>query len=371
VKESNESGEKPFVTTFNLADRYRAERLSPGAEILGMRQQPFQKLRETVDSKRAVEITRLYFGLPSPEGSDWFRQPFHAADPSFSMVDNKREVAVLAACLLDAGFEDGCTLCALAPLAAAVGGARQPNAAPQLLADLEDRLAASAMRARQREHENPTTINPPEASRLPPDLTQAIGGDWNKVGPLIKQVSDESTEATKALATEAAKVVASLYADVTDLREEVEILWWHIGGWSRLLEMPFSALPTPTAAVLTGLDVADLSRTLLGPAAVPALIQRTLAVGRTGKLGLGSIKEAVDGLGEEGLSKLVPVPVLATVPDVCPVMTAFAKARESGAGTAWHAAFRRSSGLTEETDFQVVDLAMQVFRERQILRSLK
>jgi hypothetical protein len=362
------------MTTLNLADRYRAAGLNPGADTLGLRQGPFDELRKAIKAERAVELTRLYFGLMSPAGTEWFRDPFHTADQSFSMVDNKREVAVLAACLLDAGFEDGKTVCALAPLAAAAAGARQPEAAPQLLTHLERSLAEKAIRARQREHGEPNEIKAPAMSTLPTDqaaLTQAIANDWSKAAGFIKQASDESMEAIKRLATQVANVVKPLHADVADLREEVEILWWHIGGWSRILDVPFSKLPTPTAAALAGLDVAELSGTLQGPAAVPALIQRTIAAGREGKLGQGTIKEAVDGLPEGALEKLAPAEALAYLPDICPVLTAFAKARETGAGSAWHAAFRKSSGLTEEVGFRTLDLAMQVFRERMLLFALE
>jgi hypothetical protein len=359
------------MTALSLADRYRAAGLNPGAEIIGWRQAPFDKLRESIDAKRAVELARLYFGLPSPGGFEWFREPFHAEDHSFSLLDNKREAAVLAAGLLDAGFASGKTICALAPLAAAVAGARHPEAAPEILADLEHGLADRAVSVRQRDHGNPESIRLPAASKLPADLAPAIGNDWSKVAAFIKQTSDEGMAAVSTLATQAANVVRPLHADVADLREEVQLLWWHIGGWSRILDMPFSELPTPTAAVMIAIDAADLSRTLAGPVAAPALIHRTIAAGRDGKLVKTTIKEAVDGLPNGALDKLVPPAMLVAVPDICPVLTAFAKAREIGSGSAWHAAFRKSSGLTEDAGLRTLDLAMQAFRERMILHALK
>jgi rhodanese-related sulfurtransferase len=362
------------MPTLNLADRYRAVGLKPGADILALRQAPFIKLSEKIDPRSAIELTRLYFGLQSPAGTEWFREPFHSADPSFSMVDNKREVAVLAACLLDVGFEDGETVCGLAPLATAAAGARHPAAAPELLSELEHGLAVEAINARQRRHGDPNAIKLPAKSKLPAEqaaFAESISNDFSKIAGFFKQISDESIEATKTLATQVANIIKPLHADVVDLREEVEILWWHIGGWSKLVHMPFSELPSGTAAALAGLDLAELSRTLVGPAAAPALIQRTLGAGRKGKLGRSTLKQAIDGLPDGALDKLLPAEGLGDLPDVCPVLTAFAKARESGPGTAWHAAFRKSTGLTEETGFRTLDLAMQVFRERMILYALK
>lgn len=359
---------------FNLADRYREAGLNPGPDILGLRQEPFEKLRKTLDAKTAIEVTRLFFGLSSPNNTDWFRDAFRATDTSFSMLDNKREIAVLAGCLLDATFEDGQIVGALAALAASAGNARKPEAAPTLLTRFEQELAARAVNVRQRDHGQTDAIKPPVKSALPADagaLAQAIPNDWGKIAGYIKQVSDESIEATKVLAVQVAGVIRPIHADVADLREEVAMLWWHIGGWSRVLEVPFAELPPATAAAMAGLDMSELSRTLVGPAAAPALLQRTIHVGRKGKLGKVRIRDAVDGLPEGGIDKLRAKAVLTTIPDICPILTAFAKARETGAGTAWHAAFRKASGLNEEAEFLTLDLAIQVYRERQVLSALR
>ena len=135
----------------------------------------------------------------------------------------------------------------ITPAAAAAAGARQPETAPQLLTDLESGSTEKAIGARQRDHGNPTAIKIPAQSKLPADpaaFAQAITNDWSKIAGFIKQGSDESMEAIKMLATQVANFFSPLHADVADLREEVEILWWHIGGWSRLLDVPFSELPT-------------------------------------------------------------------------------------------------------------------------------
>ncbi len=54
------------------------------------------------------------------------------------------------------------------------------------------------------------------------------------------------------------------------------MLWWHVGGWSRLLDKPFAELDLGLAAVLAGVDMADMSRSAAGPAATPAILQGLL-----------------------------------------------------------------------------------------------
>jgi hypothetical protein len=362
------------MAEFNFADRYRAAGLTPGPEVLALRQEPFDKLRKAVDAKTAVELSRIYFGLPTPNGTDWFRDPFYEADKSFSMLDNQRETALLAAGLLDGSFKDGKALSGIVPLAAAAFGLRKPTATPELLSEFDRTLAKRAISVRQREHGDPAVIKHPAKSKLPADagaFGQSLTNDWNKIGATFKQVSDESIEADQNLANQVASVVKPMHADVADLREEVAMLWWHLGGWSRVLETPFADMPPAAAAAMAGLDMADLSRTFLGPVAAPAILHRTISVGRKAKLGKVTIQEAVDGLPDGALDKLDFGAALATVPDICPVLTAFAKAREIGSGTAWNAAFKKASGLKADAQFQTLDLAVQVFRERMTLVALR
>src|SRR5712691_1088577 len=118
---------------FNFADNYKAAGLTPGPDIIRLREEPFDKLRKSIDASTAIGLTRLYFGLPVPDGTDWFRDAFAKADPSFTMVDNEREAAVLSACLLGAVLDDGKVYGGLAPLAAAAAGNRSPLVRPELL----------------------------------------------------------------------------------------------------------------------------------------------------------------------------------------------------------------------------------------------
>lgn len=356
---------------FNFADSYRAAGLNPGPDILRLRQEPFDRLREDISASLAVDLTRLYFGLSVPRGTEWFRAIFGEADPSFSLIDNQREAAVLAAGLLSAAIEDGKTYAALALLTTSAAGLRRPAVRPELLDEARHAISVEAIATRKRNPSNPDQIKAPTKSKLPTDAaTLAQSGDWGKTAALFKQVSDEAYEATKVLANQTASVIRPLAADVADLAEEVEMLWWHIGGWSRFLEKPFAELKPALAAVMAGLDLADLSRTLAGPAAAPAILQRTITIGRKGKVLKLTIKDAVDALSSEALESLPLDEALGSVPDICPVLTAFAKASEIGAGIGWHGAYTKTTGLEPSASFQPLDLALQVYRERQLLAAL-
>ena len=68
--------------------------LATSAEVLRTRLKPFDKLRQAIDPPTAIDLTRVYFGLPVPRGTDWFRDAFGATDASFSLIRRSRNQKV-------------------------------------------------------------------------------------------------------------------------------------------------------------------------------------------------------------------------------------------------------------------------------------
>jgi len=124
------------------------------------------------------------------------------------------------------------------------------------------------------------------------------------------------------------------------------------------------------AAVLAGVDLADLCRTAHGPAAAAAILYRTVSVGREDMTTEISIQRSVDALPDEDLARLELEDALKSVQDICPVLAAFLKAREVGRSPAWHAGFARGTGLKIDAAMSPSALAMQVYRERQLLSQI-
>lgn len=353
---------------FNFADSYKAAGLTPGPEIIRLRQAPFDKLRQGIDASTAVGLTRLYFGLPVPDGTNWFRDVFAEADLSFTMVDNQREAAVLSACLLKAALEDGKMFAGLAPLTAAAAGNRAPVVRPEFLEEARQALHDGAVGARLRSPVDPQHIKLPPKSKVPAAAAQA--GDWAKAAELFNQVSEESVQGMRNLVNQVHNVLVPLVAEVTDLREEIDMLWWYVGGWSRVLERPFTELKLALAATMAGLDLARLTKGHVGPAAAPAILQRLISADRKTESGKVTIKEAVDGFPGHAFKRLELAEGLKKVPDVCPVLTAFLKSSEVGEGLAWHGPFNKASHIKATAAFHPLELAMQVYREALLIALL-
>ncbi len=359
------------MTEFNFADSYRAAGLTLGPDALRTRQEPFDKLRQTIDPPTAIDLTRIYFGLSVPRGTDWFRDAFGATDPSFSLIDNAREASVLAAGLLEGAISDGKVYAALATLTTAASGLRLPLVRPELIDLMSGAIQVRAVSDRSHPPINTKLIKLPAASKLSTELaalTQAP--DDAKASALLKLVSEESAEITKTIGNQVFSVVQPLAAQVDTLREEVEMLWWYVGGWSRMLDRPFVDLDLALTAVLAGVDLADMSRSATGPAAAPAIFQRIISPCRKAGTKKIAVKDAVDALPRDQLDRLKLPNALGAVPEICPVLAAYAKAKEIGASPAWHTAYANATRLDAGAVFGPLELAVQAFRERLLIRSL-
>jgi hypothetical protein len=216
-----------------------------------------------------------------------------------------------------------------------------------------------------------TQIKNPAPSKIAAELTKLANAP--EIGPavtLLKQVSEEGFDRTKALAIQVYSVVHPLVVKIVNLEEKIEMLSWHIGGWSRLLDKPFGDFEIGTASVLAGIDVADMSRSTTGPIPARALLQRTIYTGRKGRPPKISLSDAVNGLDGDSIGRLDLGQALRPYADICPVLTALARAREVGTGAAWHESFARDSHIDAGVTLSPMDLAMQTYRERLVIRQL-
>lgn len=352
------------MPSYNFADHYKAAGLAPGPEIIALRQAPFEKLRVAADIALILNLTRLYFGLPTPGGNGWFREAFSETDISFSLLENEREVAVLSACLLAAILADGHICAALAPLVASAGGRRDPVLCPEFLETARQALVNHSVSSRKIQALNVSNIKLPVKNKVSATLDALVANpEWQKFADAIKATGNESFEATKALATQTLSVLPVLVEQVQNLREEVSMLWWYVGGWSRVLDKPFAELDVGVAALMAGTDMAHLVQGDSGPAAAQAILYRLINVSRPDMSGELSLEAAVDALPEGTYLRLEIPESIARVSDLCPVLCALMKSDEIGRGDTWHGAFRKASGLDATTRFTPLELAMQIYRE--------
>ncbi len=360
------------MSSYTFADRYKAAGLSPSHEIIALRQEPVKELAKDASLELIIGLTRLYFGLPVPDGVEWFRDAFQKTDTSFSLIDSAREVSILAACVLAEIIEASNSMAALAPLVAVVGGIRTPTASPEFLEEARQVLANHEVKSRQAHAPDIGVLKLPAKSTANDLVNAAVAAnDWTKFGNAINLVSNESATANQNLVRQVRLIVSPMAAQVRDLREEVSMLWWYIGGWSQMLEKPFAEMEIGVAAIMAGLDLANLVEGDTGPVAAPAILHRMIVANRSKPPKKLALHVVVDAITPDMFSHLNLPENVPKVSDLCPILCALTKAKEIGNGSGWHAAFKKSTGLDATIELSPLNIAIQVYRESLLVNQVE
>ena len=355
------------MTSFNFGDNYRAAGINPGPEVLKLRLAPFEDMKSKIDVHMAINLTRLFFELPVPGGTDWFRNAFSEADPSFSLIDNAREASVLAGGLLEAAIEDGKVFAGLAVLTASFGGQRAPSVQVELVPHARASLLKLAVSRKSVVTLAPAGILNPAPTKLGAQFeVLAATPDLNQLIQLVPAVGAESSELVKTLASQVATVVRPAVAQIEQLKEEINMLWWHIGGWSNLIDSALKDFELPMAAALSAIDLADLCKASVGVAAAQPILSRSIADGRNALTQI-SILDLLSSAKDHDLRKLKINTKIKSVQDICPILASLDSFIDNADIPSWREDFEKRAGVSLETKLDALVFAMQVYRERLLL----
>ncbi len=350
------------MTMLTFADAYKAAGFAPGPEIIERRYVAFETLRTRFTAQGAVDLTLLYFGQPVAGGPSWLTDSLSAADPSFSIVEAERELAIFASCLLEAALEDSEPFAGLTLLAASFAGTRAPLARPEVIDRARVELRRMAVAGRGSLPGQPAVEAPARLRDVaPPD-------DWQKLALGLRQIVEDASNADASMAEQLSEALTVAVNRITDLGEELDMLSWFVGGWSRVLAKPFGSLALPVAVATAAHDLATLTRRLPGPIAAQSLLERTCSVGRktTGPLTLTQLVTMCPQSARRAM-------MMGRSPrgrgDVFPVLAALQFAEDVGAET-WAAMPARAGAIDADAQISAADMAMQIYRESLLLPRL-
>jgi len=345
------------MSGFDFADRYAQAHLQPTPEIMAARQASAARIQGNADKTQLLDLVSAYYGM-KPDLT-WLRDELRQDDTTFSLVTGERESVVLAALILAGKIDESDPTSILGVVAGSVRGKRAPAEAAWLLVEARSALAEDAAAARV-----PQKLATPVRHSATPELAEEItpaAASLEALTQVLAKVRAESQEAARYVAKQVTDALLILNGNARYQREESQILWWLFGEHSRTLDKPFSAFRPAEAALIGGIELAALSEASeLGPVAAPAVLERVLrAAKRDNKARPITLIGAVDGLAADLAKLKAPAPER---PEICPVLTAIAKANDIGI-TAWAGAFNKATGLEATIEFEPIELALQVYHE--------
>lgn len=347
------------MSKLSFADRYAAAGIAPTAEIILKRQTSSDRIVAATTYDRVIELVALFYGLPVQDPI-WLRDEFLQDDPTFSLIQNRREAQVLAAIMLNKLIEGGDDFAALSVVVGGVAGRRSPPQAAWLVQSAHDALAGFAISQRK-----PTDIGEKVTStaikNIEQDLAAVAENDWPGLLAALTKVRKESQNSMVTMSAQTTAIVAELSRRLAYQREESQILWWVFSGLSQSLDRMFSKLEGMQAAIVAALDLGSLTTaSRVGPIAAPAVLDRVIDGAKKPRVPT-ALSRAVDGLGVVDLAKLDVGPP-PTTPSMMPITAALNLATTMGAGV-WYAKFTELTGMPAETVFTPSELSQQLYLE--------
>lgn len=362
----------------NFPDWYRGIHPEAPSELLQNKWKPIELLRRRKDATAMLpDLVRLAFDRPRPADAPaaWFVEAIRKTDPDLSVDDRARELSVLASAavvkLIESLDEPSADQAAFLVLAVSAMGYGAKPAVPDLVQLAENRIIL-----RQRQRAVAVQLPAVKAAHVVPTVAPQLKNDangnyllgkadaLNRLLAALGSVSEQSVFSTETLAA----ATQVMWMEILRLREETNVLWWVFGGLSRKINQPFRELTVSSAAIVSGVELAELIEGLPGPASAPQFLRHVAA-------SAGSITDSVvirdvlAGLSPSVL-EILGQPLSERFSDLLPVHTAARVFRMMEQQPGWEKLAKNQCGLDPQEPIPAGVLAEQVYRESLLRASL-
>lgn len=357
-----------------LGALYKAIGLATNPELVNARLGSAQKAYKALDSSHLVPLTRGALKLAKSEELGFLVEALADGDAGFdSNGGNDAEVAAVAAATLWEMIEGRGELAgpaALAVTTAAFGGVRT-YVDPELAG-----FAATSLAAQQREvRPGPTQATYRSKPALKEDLdaldTHGQNGDFGAGSPHLRKLLEGGINYTANGLSDLALQLQRVIEHQARLEEEMNIHWWLVGGWSRDVDKPFADLDLGRAALLAANELADLTKTDIGLASAPALLDMVLVKGRKGApkaLSMADLVLATPIADRRAWTDELLADMAAA--SLVPLCFAAALAADGDDAEDWKPRFQRLSGIDPSLAVKPLDAANQLYRELLLRREI-
>ncbi len=314
-------------------------------------------------------LLRLALGSRQPPAADRlssFQEAFRKVDPDFSTANNSRELQVLAACtLIYIAQTPGNNVAPGAALAMATSSveSHRKNTLPGDLLEIAQEALRNLSIGMARRPELPPSLGQ-EYKPLFEASVQKIKSqpDFTGTADALTMAGSATTRAINGIQGQSLAAFRALETRLNQQDEELQMLWWLLGGRSEDLDHTFHALPTKIRPLILGKELADHTLIPPGPPSVRALLSRA---GLEGKAKIKLV--AAVGACPANWLKSLAVPEIAS-PVTQPIHFAIVRQLETGPGTDWVPGWAAATDLSKDISFTPLTLAELFYRERLLTR---
>lgn len=312
----------------------------------------------------AEVLTRLAFQTPVPAAgrktenlSATYNKvvaTLSGGDAAFDPSRSTRELQILASSALVrlvATHPDA----ALIVTTASFGGHRKPDLPMDLGGLGEKALVALSGRKHARTNIDELKLAAPKVDfSIAAEALQSM--DPTQWKAQIDLLRDATAVAIEHVVTGQNRVVELLQRQISLDEEELQMLWWLQGGYSRLLDKPFPELEAAIRPLALAHELSTLTVVSPGPASIRAMLSRSGIGGE--RLKVEEVVNAADLEWAKSVSNSTLVSPVTT-----PIHFALEQRAELGSNDTWQAGWSGLTGLSADVALPAVKLAELFYRE--------
>jgi hypothetical protein len=362
----------------NFADWYRSAAITSPEALLKNRWLGVQDVVKQANPALLLSLAKL-FALPTltesavPSG---FREVFKAHDDAFQTRNNLQELRVLAGVIVRLVIEQNQPLSPLAALALICGsfGPREATTLEREHLETAQRFLVQYSKT-TRESVTPAPLKIPAFTRQKFEETlPSTIFTMQQIPNLREPLLNALTEIASGLSTtlkQAQKSIEQLTHTANVREEEVAILWWLQATFSRDLQKSFSEVGYLAGTIVFPMELADLTMFVPGSDATIAVLVHALHLaGAPSSLESITVANAINTSPREWREKTCAEHKTESTGLLSPILLAMHKSLETEGRDEWFPVYRKVSDIPIDKPFPLIQLSLQLFHERMLLRAL-
>jgi hypothetical protein len=279
-------------------------------------------------------------------------------DAGFDPAEAARELQLLAAAALVRLVE---TLpdAALIVTTASFGANRKPDLPMDLAGIAERALVSLSGRKHARTDIDELKLAAPKVDfSVSPEALQSMDPAQWKIQ--FDALHDATAASIERVVAGQNRVVEVLHRQITLDEEELQMLWWLLGGFSRETDEAFTDIDVKVRPLTLAMELGKMTAVSPGPASIHAMLSR-VGVGPE-ELSVEDVVNAVD----MGWAELVSQSTLVS-PVTTPIHFALEQRAELGSNDAWQAGWSGLTGFSSDVALPAIQLAKLFYREHLFL----
>ena len=310
-----------------------------------------------------LELIKLVF-CDNSENIEWFQHVFIELDDQFPQdpKHNKNELQVLAAIALALAIEDEgeeSFLLANKILTASLQSNRMfPIPSVPLVDIATDAIGSGALKLRQSKSQEKLQITRSPWSDLEEEVNKLSGGMEN--GRAFLKALGSFSAGLKSDIMKLSARQNHQFATITNLQEEVDLLWWIFNGYSEICEQKFVSIAKPMLPVILGIEISQKISRVVEPPSLFALITRVLDKANQSV----QLSDALSDMDHRLINYSQR-----SCPVITPISYAIKCIEEDPEH--WSKKWEKMTGLSTGLQLNDRDLAIQCCREQLILQAVE